>query len=233
MHALAVAASVLVVQTAVVSPGDSITVRLVGPPPAKPVRVYLATSVGNLRTVGLLPRGRRSLRIRLPSLEPDVYAPALRVGASVFVGRGRLSVRALPPPGFGSLGAPGCTPASPRNTTGTGFSATEVFGTAAGTELWALGATQVAGSSATLDGVVGQEHKIIFRMTGGVPAAFYAVSPDGRMVPPLWRRGHGGSNWTRPGSEWGAGFVFDMPGCWRIHAGTGGAQGDIWLVVNS
>jgi len=44
---------------------------------------------------------------------------------------------------------------------------------------------------------------------------------------------HSGSAWTRPGFEWGAGFVFDEPGCWRIHAGAPPAQGDIWIAVAS
>jgi hypothetical protein len=233
VQVLAVAAVVLAVQTAVVSPGDPITVRVAGAAPATPVRVYLSDLVGRLTPVGTIARGRRRLVFRLPGLQVDVYAPAVRVDARVVVGRGRLSVRALPPSGFGALGAPGCAPASPRNVAGTGFSPAEVFGTAAGAQLWALGATMADGTSAVLDGVIGKEKKIIFRLTSGVPTLFYAVAPDGRVVPPVWRQTHAGSSWNRPGWEWGAAFVFDAPGCWGIHAGSPPAQGDVWLVVRS
>jgi hypothetical protein len=76
--------------------------------------------------------------------------------------------------------------------------------------------------------------KIVFRMTSGVPTVFYAVAPDGRTVLPVsGPTPHTGSTWSRPGSEWGSQFVFETPGCWRIHAGAGPAQGDVWLVVRS
>jgi hypothetical protein len=233
MHVLAAAAALLAVQSGVVAPGDRVTIRVVGPPPTAPTRVYLANVVGTLTPVGAIARGKRTISVRLPTLSGDVYAPATRPGGRVVLGSGRLSLRATPPSGFGALGAAGCAPASPRNTSVTGFGATEVFGTAAGAQFWALGATDGDLASAGLDGVVGQERKIIFRMTGGVPAVFYAVSPDGRTLLPVWKQGHLGSDWGRPGSEWGAGFVFDTPGCWRIHAGTAPAQGDLWLVVRS
>lgn len=42
---------------------------------------------------------------------------------------------------------------------------------------------------------------------------------------------HQSSNWDRqPGTEWGAGFVFDRPGCWRIQVGAWGA---LWLLIRS
>jgi hypothetical protein len=226
------------VQSATVSPGDAVVVRVSSATPGRSLRVYLVDLAGTRTPVGaVVPnrRGNAELRFRLPSLEADVYAPAVRATPGRFVrGRGRLSVQALPPAGFGPLGAPGCAPASPRNVSGDGFSQTEVFGTAAGAQLWALGASQVDAPYAVLDGVVGKERKIIFRMTlGGVPSVFYAVAPDGTVVPPLWTQRHTGSDWNRPGSEWGAGFVFTAPGCWRIHAGAPPAQGDVWLVVRS
>ena len=213
VHVLAVALA-----SAVVSAGDSVVVRAVGPAPRQPLTVYLSSSVGALRPVGTLRRGGRTLRFRLPRLAADVYAPAFKLGDNVLVGRGRLSVRALPPAGFGALGAPGCAPASP-------IVGTDIFGTAAGAQLWAL----PFGS-----GTVGQETKIVFRMTSGVPTVFYAVAPNGRRVAPVWGpTAHIDSTWTRPGREWGAGFVFDVAGCWQIHAGAFPAQGDVWLVVRS
>lgn len=158
-----------------------------------------------------MPRGRRKIAVRFPQLPVDYYA--------LVSGRGTLAVRALPPAGFGPAGARGCAPPSPSL-------GTDTFGTSAGAYLWAL-------AFGSLDGVVGKEKKIVFRMTSAVPRVFYAVAPDGRRVPPNWVEPHTSSNWNRPGFEWGAGFTFDVPGCWQIHAGAWPAQGDIWLVVNS
>jgi hypothetical protein len=231
VHALA-AALLLVVQPAVVSPGDAVTVRVAGPAPAASVRVYLSGLAGRLTPVGTLARGHRRLVVRLPRLDADVYAPAVRAGSRVVVGRGRLSVRALPPAGFGPLGAPGCTPASPR-------SGPDAFGTAAGAQLWGLFAfntpgTTLSGPALTYESVVGKEEKIVFRMTSGIPTVFFAVAPDGTRVAPVWGpEPHLGSSWARPGAEWGAGFVFDVPGCWHIHAGAAPAQGDLWIDVRS
>jgi hypothetical protein len=236
MHALVVAAALLVptVQSAVVTPGDPVVVSVARPAAAN-ARVYLVDSAGIRRPVATLRRGATRVRFAFPPLPVDVYVPALRVAAGpVARGNGVLRVRALPPAGFGALGAMGCAPASPRNVTAGGFAATEVFGTAVGAQFWALGASTPAGDSASLAGVVGQQEKIIFRMTSGVPSVFYAVAPDGTRVPPLWGPSpHLGSNWDRPGREWGAGFVFTSPGCWQIHAQSGAAQGDLWIAVAS
>ena len=224
MHLLAV-----VLATATVSAGDQVVVRTTGAVAPAPVRVYLSNSVGRLRPVGTIARGTRSLRFRMPALAADVYAPAVRIGHRVVVGRGRLSVRAVAPPDFGPLGAPDCAPASPLN----GW---DVFGTSAGAQLWALFhfAGALSGDTIGYDGVVGKNVKIVFRMTSGVPTVFYAVAPDGRTVAPVsGPTPHTGSTWSRPGWEWGSQFVFDAPGCWRIHAGAGPAQGDVWLVVRS
>jgi hypothetical protein len=228
VHALAAAALLLVVQPAVVSTGDTVVVRVDGAAPALRTPVYLSNLAGDVRRVETLARGQRRLVFRLPRLEADVWAPAVRVGARVVVGRGRLSVRALPPPGFGPVGAVGCSPPSPR-------SDHDVFGTAEGAQLWALPfAAPSFGSTATYDGVLAKETKIVFRMTSGVPTVFNAVAPDGARVDPVWGpTPHLGSSWNRPGAEWGAGFVFDVPGCWRIHAGGPPAQGDIWIEVRS
>jgi hypothetical protein len=75
---------------------------------------------------------------------------------------------------------------------------------------------------------------VVLATATGVPTVFYAAAPDGRTV--LSVSGptpHTGSTWSRPGSEWGLQFVFDTPGCSRIHAGARPAQGDVWLVVRS
>ena len=226
----------------VVSPGAKIVVRVSGAVPGKRLRLYLRRwplfmtappiPVGNV-----VPnrRGGAQLTFRLPELDANVYALAACCSRGDFVaGHGLLSVPALLPAGFGPLGAPGCNPASPRNRAGTGFGQTEVFGTAAGAQLWALGATAPDGDSAALDNVIGEQKKIIFRMTSGVPTNFYAIAPDGNRIAAVWGPdAHAGSNWNRPGSEWGAGFVFTQPGCWQIHAGLPPAQGDVWILIRS
>lgn len=225
----------------VVSPGDNVVVRVAGAVPGRRLRLYLRRYlVATTRPLAIgvvVPdrRGRAELAFRFPRLAADVYVPvACCSRGNVVTGRGLLSVPAVAPAGFAPLGAPHCSPASPRNRDGTGFAQTEVFGTAAGAQLWALGAGAPSGDSAALDDVLGKEKKIVFRMTSGVPSVFYAVSPDGTRVAPVWGpTPHGGSNWNRPGWEWGAGFVFTQVGCWQIHAGSPPAQGDVWLLVRS
>jgi hypothetical protein len=228
VHALVVALA-----TATLAVGDPVVIRTVGAAPVKPVRVYLSSSSRTLTPVGTLARGARQLRFRLPPLAADVYAPATRAASGrIVVGHGRLFVQAVAPAGFAPLGAEGCAPASPR-------SAFDVFGTAAGTELWALfmfgpPGSSLSGPTVTYDGVVGKDVKIVWRRTAGVPTVFYSVSPDGRTLPPVsGPTPHVASSWNHPGAEWGSVFVFDMPGCWRIRVGSPPAAGDVWLVVRS
>jgi hypothetical protein len=234
----------LVLSAYVAAPGEEVVARISGLGPLKTLRLYLlpllplpGTAAHQVGAVVSDTRGRAALRFSLPSVPADVYylvARRSRSGSSVLRSH-VISVRAEPPTGFGRLGAAACAPPSPRNTQASGtLAATEVFGTASGTELWALGATEPVGDAAVLNGVVGKEKKIIFRMTSGVPSSFYAVGPDGARVLPVWGpTPHGGSDWNRPGHEWGAGFVFGVTGCWRIHAGTPPAQGDLWLNISS
>jgi hypothetical protein len=228
------------VPSAVVSVGDRIDVRVAGTQPKQRLRLVLrlvpltGTPPVPLGRVVLDHAGRARLVARLPRLRAAVYQVAAVLQGRLVPGHGLLSVRATPPVGFGPIGAPGCAPASPRNQHGTGFEATEVFGTSAGAQYWALSAAQPVSDEATLSDVVGKTTKIIFKMTSGVPRVFYAVAPDGSRVEPAWGPSpHLASNWDRPGAEWGAGFVFAAPGCWEIHAGAPPAVGDIWISVES
>jgi hypothetical protein len=228
------------VASAVVSPRDHVVVRVSGSRPGTRLHLVLHVEPPSetppvvLGTVTADRDGYARLVVRLPELGPAVYEVAAAQGKGFVAGRGRLSVRARPPAGFGALGTAGCAPASPRNQTATGLGAAEVFGTSAGAQFWALSAAQPAGTEATLSGVVGKTTKIIFKLTSGVPRVFYAIAPDDSRVAPVWGPSpHLGSNWDRPGAEWGAGFVFAEPGCWQIHAGTTPAQGDIFVDVIS
>lgn len=221
------------VETGVVQPGDGVIVHVRGAAPRRPLRLYLRAyptaseppiQVGSARANG---EGRTQLHFRLPRLDAAVYRPWVRVGKRLIAGHGLLSVAAVQPYGFGALGTPGCAPASPSR-------GRDIFGTAVGAQLWALpfAASGDAGA-ATFTGVVGKDTKIVFKMTSGIPLVFYAVAPDGTRVAPAWTTPHDSSNWNRPGAEWGAGFVFNETGCWRIHAGTTPSSGDIWLSILS
>jgi hypothetical protein len=112
-----------------------------------------------------------------------------------------------------------------------------MFGTSVGDEqLWALpflpaGVRWGSDASSVFDGLVGKEMKIVFPMTRGREAPFDAIGPGGEVVRPAWVRGHVGPTWVGiPGHQWGAGFVFPEPGCWRIRVGS---RGDVWLPARS
>lgn len=144
-----------------------------------------------------------------------------------------------PPAEFGRLGRPACMPPSPRHRGATVFPAIgEVFGTTIRGELWALFASLGGGEwaspdSAVVRDVVGEELKIVFRFTGSFGGIF-ALGPRGERLLPVWGpRAHTGSDWKRPGSEWGTGFVLSEPGCWRLRMGDGTVVGDVWLNVLS
>jgi hypothetical protein len=223
----------LSVASGIVQPGGAVVVRVAGAAPMVRLRIYLQAYplVGRrLVFVGsVVPArpGPARFDFRLPVLRAGVYRPVAFVASRLVAGRGLLSVAARAPAGFGPLGASGCSPPSPS-------SGHDLFATAAGTELWALPfAAAGEPGAAALTGVVGKETKIVFRMTSGIPRVFYSVAPDGTRVAPIWMEPHVGSNWNRPGAEWGAGFVFDTAGCWRIHAGTAPSFGDLWLSVVS
>jgi hypothetical protein len=230
-------APVLIVSLTSVSVGDTVVARIRAVDPRTPLRFYLiAQSRPAARAVGVTTtdqRGQAVIRFRFPRVPADIYRIVARRTNGAIVARSRtVNARAFPPSGFGQLGAAGCVPASPRV-------GTEAFGTATGSEFWGLfafnpGGAMLVGSTLSYEGLVGKEVKIVFRMTRGVPKHFYAISPGHDHVAPVWGpERHIGSSWRRPGQEWGAGFVFDVPGCWQIHAVVGGAVGDLFLDILS
>jgi hypothetical protein len=125
---------------------------------------------------------------------------------------------------FAPPGEPGCAPPSPANR-----GSHEVRGSGG---LWAQ-AGVTALHAAVLDGVLGKQTKIVWKMSGSGDLSLVATAPDGSLVTPDWLDVHGRSTWTRPGDEWGSGFTFTQSGCWNVHAERGGATGDVWLVVRS
>ncbi len=78
-----------------------------------------------------------------------------------------------------------------------------------------------------------QDAKIVWRMTGsGGPFEVQARNEAGTIIRPIWGpEYHGGSNWERPGDEWGTGFNFPEPGCWTFTVTRGATVGEIRLEV--
>jgi hypothetical protein len=76
-------------------------------------------------------------------------------------------------------------------------------------ELWALLFFETAH--------INEDEKIVWRITGtGEEFHAQAQNEDGTIIKPIWTEYHGGSNWQRPGQEWGTGFNFPEPGCWKV-----------------
>ncbi|HSR83378.1 MAG TPA: hypothetical protein VLM11_04265 [Streptosporangiaceae bacterium] len=124
-----------------------------------------------------------------------------------------------------TLGAPGCRPASPV-TVFNGF-LPEVEGTGHRATLWGL-----LMFPHPLPARVGDQEKIVWRVSGLGPLTLVAIAPDGQHVRLSWGPGfHTGSNFDKPGDEWGAGYVFTHPGCWDLRAIRGRASADVWLKV--
>ena len=122
-------------------------------------------------------------------------------------------------------GGAGCDPASPITTT-----------PSLGPEV------QGSGVNATLYGLImaqkpmpvraDEDVKIVWRMTGSGPLQLSTVSPAGTAVALQWGpEAHGGSNYDRPGDEWGAGYLFTTAGCWHVHAQRTTGSADVRLEV--
>jgi len=118
-----------------------------------------------------------------------------------------------------------CDP-SPLMTTENGL--TEVQGTMhTEGELWAL----LFFNQAWVD----NELKIVWRVTGEGEFSVEARHQEGTLITvlgPIWGpEFHEGSNWERPGDEWGTGFNFPEPGCWTLMVKRGETIGEIRLKV--
>jgi hypothetical protein len=115
------------------------------------------------------------------------------------------------------------SPAKPWHPPGGGTGLIEVHGTARGAELWGL-------VFAAVPLPVGQEVKIAWRMTGRGPLQLTVTRSDGTPAKrTLGPDEHEGSTWSRPGQEWGTGFVFPKAGCWRFHLARSSGVGEVWL----
>jgi hypothetical protein len=112
-------------------------------------------------------------------------------------------------PGLREPGTRSCQPASPLDQGGR-----EVEGTSSSAALWGLLMPENGASLTT-----GELVKIVWRMTGRGPLRLHGIGPGGRGLYPLTGPDmHNGSNWNRPGDEWGTTFRFPVAGCWEIEA---------------
>jgi hypothetical protein len=103
----------------------------------------------------------------------------------------------------------------------------QVQGTGHGATLWGLLMFPRA-----LPARVGDQEKIVWRMTGTGLLSLQATGPDGQHYRLAWGpAAHLSSNWDKPGDEWGAGYVFTSPGCWDLRAIRGHATADVWIRV--
>jgi hypothetical protein len=123
--------------------------------------------------------------------------------------------------------APGlknCQPASPIDNSSVG---PEVQGTGVNAEFWGL-----LESTSGIPPVAATEVKIVWRMTGSGDFTIVALVPNSMNVPPSQGPSeHLGSNWNRPGDEWGTVFTFPVAGCWDLHATRDNAFGNVWLKI--
>jgi len=118
---------------------------------------------------------------------------------------------------------PGCHPVRPTSPPPPN-GLVEVRGIAPAGQLWALVFDRVPVS-------LGRKVKIAWRMTGAGSLRLLALGEHEQVVRPHDLIRHGGSNWQRPGDEWGGFFVFPSAGCWDIRARRGSVTGDVWLVA--
>ena len=81
---------------------------------------------------------------------------------------------------------------------------------------------------------VGQEVKVVWRATGAGKFAVTAVGPGSQRVAPIaGPTEHHGSNWERPGDEWGTIFRLDEPGEWVLHAQRGSDTAALPITVTA
>ena len=78
----------------------------------------------------------------------------------------------------------------------------------------------------------GQEVKVVWRVTGAGDFRVVAVGPESQEVPPVsGPTEHFGSNWDRPGDEWGTFFRLDEPGRWQLRIQRGSSTATLPVEV--
>jgi hypothetical protein len=105
----------------------------------------------------------------------------------------------------------------------------------AGAEGWALIFLNLSGAAGDPLAIpAGDEPvKIVWRTTGDGDVSFRAIDPDGTSRKLAWGpEPHSGSNWHRPGDEWGTGWLLDSPGCWTLEVVRGEDTHTVVALVN-
>lgn len=124
-----------------------------------------------------------------------------------------------------AVGRPGCHPTSEVGKNG---GVPEIHAAGDGIQMWGL--VMAAKPFAALH--VHEDVKIVWRITGHGALHLSSVDPDGRTHRLEWGPDlHSGSNYARPGLEWGAGYRFGESGCWTLRAVRGHATADAWVRV--
>lgn len=106
-----------------------------------------------------------------------------------------------------------------------------------GTEVWGLfyptSVTGLGGNpvSVVMPDAPGGQTKIVWRVTGEGEFEADARGPEGVTIGPAWVEQHSGSNWARPGQEWGTGWEFPEPGCWTLTITRGDTEAEISIEV--
>ena len=78
----------------------------------------------------------------------------------------------------------------------------------------------------------GQEVKVVWRATGTGDFRVVAIGPQSQEVPPVsGPTKHFGSNWERPGEEWGTFFRLNEPGRWQLRVQRGSSTATLPLEV--
>jgi hypothetical protein len=81
---------------------------------------------------------------------------------------------------------------------------------------------------------VNEQVKIVWRLTGAGALRLSSIDPNGRTHSVQWGPDlHLSSTYTRPGDEWGAGYLFTQPGCWTLRVTRGAASANVWLEIGS
>ena len=75
------------------------------------------------------------------------------------------------------------------------------------------------------------EWKLVWRMTGEGDFGVTAVDPDGGEHGPVDVTRHEGSNFNRPGEEWGTVWRFPSGGCWTLEAERGDTRATLRIPV--
>jgi hypothetical protein len=83
-----------------------------------------------------------------------------------------------------------------------------------------------------LPATVGQDLKVVWRVTGKGPLKVTFRDPSGDRHPlEFGPEAHSASSFRHRGREWGTGFTFDAPGCWTVRVARTGTVATVGVLV--